>query len=408
MIRFLLFIFVPLFLSAENAQVLDASNGVIRIISPLDDKNVATGTAFCVSDDGIFLTNAHVVDGARASFAVKSSTRFDVEVVRKDDEADLAILKIKDTGLKPLVFSVKENIQVTDRVSSIGFPGAADKSADLDQLTTVTINSGIIGKLGKIKLSIRPGSTELLPAVQHDAVVNHGNSGGPLVDECGMVVGVNVQKGLEEGRTLEQVVAGDVVQGIFYAIDIDIAKKLLKSEGIELLENSNKCKPGGGISMGSHEQKYLIAGALVAVMLLAWSVLFALRQRRGGSSVNIGETYINGVVDRKIEGRQKEAALSPALRLHPMTHGMPDIEIGHTQRIIGRSSRADIILNNPRISSKHLSIVVGERGNIVVQDLGSSNGTYIEGVKLTPHTPYTLSKGKRLVIGSEDVIYTIQ
>jgi len=408
MIRFILLILFPLFVFAENKEVLEASKSVIRIVSQLNDKDMATGTAFCVSSEGIFLTNAHVVDSAKAVFAIKSSTRYNVEVLHKDDQVDLAILRIKNTGLEPLVFSAKENINVTDKVLSIGFPGAADKSEDLDELTTVTINTGVIGKLSKIRLSIRPGSTSLSPVVQHDAAVNHGNSGGPLVDECGLVVGINVQKGLEAGRSLEQVVAGDVTQGIFYAIDIDIAKKLLADTGIQFLENSQKCQPGVALSVGGKEQKYLIAVVIVALLLLVWLALFVFMRRRGTAAGEMGETYINNLISRKIRGGERGEAQSSFVRLRSANHNAPDMKVGAMEQIVGRSSRADITINNPRISARHLSIVLETHGNVIVQDLGSSNGTYIEGVKLTPRIPYRLAPKERLVIGSEDVIYTIQ
>jgi len=208
---------------AGNGKVLEASKSVIRIITIFDDGSGVTGTAFSINDEGYFLTNAHVVDGAKSVVAVMSSDKYDVEVIKKYDDIDLAILKIKNTGLKPLTFAYKKNIHVTDRVSSIGFPSAADKNDDIDELTTVTINSGIIGKLTKINLSIDSKDiTTRYPVVQHDAAVNHGNSGGPLVNECGQVVGINVQKGLSYNRSDAQIIVGDVVQGIFYAIDVDI------------------------------------------------------------------------------------------------------------------------------------------------------------------------------------------
>jgi len=180
----LLLFVLPAMLIAGNTKVLKASKSVIRIVTVLTDGKMVSGTAFCINSDGYYLTNAHVVDGAKSVHALKSSGSFDVDVVVKDDAIDLAILKISGAGLDPLTFALRERINVTDRVSSIGFPGAADNNENIDELTTVTINSGIIGKFGKTNLSIKnPKSGAMSPVVQHDAAVNHGNSGGPLVNE---------------------------------------------------------------------------------------------------------------------------------------------------------------------------------------------------------------------------------
>ena len=409
--KFLLVLFLPLVLFSSNGKVLEASKSAIRIITVLNDKNMVSGTAFCINDNGYFLTNAHVIDNAKSVFAVKSSDKYSVQVIKKYDNVDLAILKIDNTGSEPLTFAYRNNINVTDRVSSIGFPSAADRTNDLEELTTVTINSGIIGKLTKIDLSINRRNTgNRSPVVQHDAVVNHGNSGGPLVNECGHVVGVNVQKGLSLNRSDAQIIAGDVVQGIFYAIDVDIAKRVLNESHIEFLETGSGCSLGGA-SMSSRDYKYLIAGGILLLLLLLWALIFYLQgNKRKNSSMD--ESALSRLVSRKLGERSdkkvnKIIPEAPGIRLKPTKSDLPVFVVDSTEKIVGRSRSAALHLENPLVSGKHLSLSLDSNGDVMVKDLNSSNGTYIEGRKLTPHTAHILRRGERLIIGSEDVIYRV-
>jgi len=425
--RFLLGLLItfllPMMLAASNTRILKASESVIRILTVLSDGKMVSGTAFCINDDGYFLTNAHVVDGAKSVHALKSSGSFDVDVVVRDDTIDLAILKISGAGLEPLTFATRDKIKVTDRVASIGFPGAADNNENMDELTTVTINSGIIGKFGKTNLSIKNRkSGPMSPIVQHDAAVNHGNSGGPLVNECGLVVGINVQKGLDPNRSLGQIVSGDVVQGIFYAIDVDLAKKLLGDRGVSYLETDAECTAGGSIPSGTvqggssgmsdKDRKYLIVGMILLLLLAIWGAVVYLQGSRGKQIAQKG-SEISRIVSRKLHEKEAVGAISNpgasvTVQLTPAAPGLPVLTVDRTEKIVGRSRSAALHLDNPLVSGKHLSLTLSSNNEVVVKDLGSSNGTYIEGRKLTPHTPYTLKRGERLVIGSEDVVYRIE
>ncbi len=410
--KLLLLFFIPLTLFAGNGKVLEASKSVIRIVTILSDKSGATGTAFCINSDGYFLTNAHVVDGAKSVFAVKSTGKYDVKVIKKYDNVDLAILKIENTGLEPLTFAYKNNINVTDRVSSIGFPGAADKNDDLDELTTVTINSGIIGKFSKINLSINlRNTTSRSPVVQHDAAVNHGNSGGPLVNECGHVVGVNVQKGLSQNRSTAQIVAGDVVQGIFYAIDVDIAKKVLKESHIGFLETGSECS-FGSTSMSVNDRKYLIIAGILLLLLIIWGVIFYMQEKKKTNSV-MDESALSRIINRKLgehENKEVQKVVVNDVRgqLKPMLSDLPILIVKQDESIVGRSRSVTLHLENPQVSGRHLSLSLNEKNEIIVKDLNSSNGTYIDGRKLTANVPYVIKQGERLIIGSEDVIYMVQ
>lgn len=88
--------------------------------------------------------------------------------------------------------------------------------------------------------------------------------------------------------------------------------------------------------------------------------------------------------------------------------GMPPIVLSpNLEVIIGRSPNVNVQIDNKYISNRHLSLTVDSSGKVKVRDLSSSNGTYIDGKKLDANMFYTLKSGERLIIGSEDVVYTL-
>ena len=141
-----------------------------------------TGTGVVITADGEILTNAHVVDGA-SKVSVLFSDSIDpisAVVLAKDVGNDLALLKIDATGLTPAVFADPESIGVGDEVVAVGF------ALDLDGGPTVT--RGIISALNR---TIENGDGALDGLIQTDAAISSGNSGGPLVNARGQVVGIN-------------------------------------------------------------------------------------------------------------------------------------------------------------------------------------------------------------------------
>lgn len=145
---------------------------------------IGTGSGFVLTEEGHILTNNHVV-----ADAINLQIRFpdgriydDVEVVGRDPSSDIAVVRINDgdRDFTPLVIGDSDRLQVGDWVLALGNP--------LNLGFTVT--AGIVSAKGR-NLGILPGETALESFIQTDAAINRGNSGGPLVDLFGRVVGVN-------------------------------------------------------------------------------------------------------------------------------------------------------------------------------------------------------------------------
>jgi serine protease Do len=152
-----------------------------------EEQQIGAGTGFFVSADGTLITNRHVVADTEASYSVilNSGDILDAEVVDIDTLYDIAVLKVKGEGFSYLELGDSDPVKVGTHVIAIG--NALGEFSN-------TVSDGIISGLDRsLQASSGNGQTELLSNVfQTDASINSGNSGGPLLDYSGKVIGVNV------------------------------------------------------------------------------------------------------------------------------------------------------------------------------------------------------------------------
>jgi serine protease Do len=160
------------------------------------------GSGFIISSDGLILTNAHVVREAK-QVTVKLSDRreFSAQVLGSDPATDIAVLKVDAKGLPTVQLGDPKQVQVGDYVLAIGAPYGFEQTA----------TQGIVSAKGRSL----PGDS-VVPFIQTDAAVNPGNSGGPLFDASGRVIGVNAQIYSQSGG----------FQGLAFSIPVDVALKI--------------------------------------------------------------------------------------------------------------------------------------------------------------------------------------
>ena len=139
-----------------------------------------TGSGFLISTDGLILTNSHVVHGApKLTVTLHEGDKYSAQKVGDDPDSDLALLRIKSSELKSVSFADASRIRVGQLAIAIGNP--------LGFQTSVT--AGVVSALGR---TLRAQSGRLLDDIlQTDAALNPGNSGGPLINSHGEVMGVN-------------------------------------------------------------------------------------------------------------------------------------------------------------------------------------------------------------------------
>jgi len=207
----------------DAAGVVVVNATMVRTVAdPLDpfapsqkERTRALGSGFVIDRRGHILTNAHVVAGARAvTVGFRKGGTYKADVVGVDLIDDVAVLDVPtapDSALDPLPLGSVRSVQVGDPVVAIGNPLGEYRS----------ITEGIVSAKARQINSLKPGY-KIYNAIQTDAAINHGNSGGPLIDRYGQVVGITNQ--ILTGTN--NPTSGNI--GIGFAVPIDIARNVAR------------------------------------------------------------------------------------------------------------------------------------------------------------------------------------
>ena len=196
----------------------DPFNDFFRRFGPPQQRDYETrslGSGFIVSADGYILTNAHVVDMAdEVTVKLSDKREFKAKVIGADKRTDVAVIKIEATGLQAVKIGDPEKLRVGEWVLAIGSPFGFES----------TVTAGIVSAKGRSL-----PQENYVPFIQTDAAVNPGNSGGPLFNIKGEVVGINSQIYSRTGGFM----------GLSFAIPIDVA-----------MDVSNQLRTAGRVSRG--------------------------------------------------------------------------------------------------------------------------------------------------------------
>lgn len=393
----------------------DSRSGVVRILALLPDLTTgevyyATGSAFGVGKAGeptdVFVTNTHVVQDV---FYTESGATVDAPAVSvwilKNDMAwnpvtgldtsqaipctvlyassgmypDYAVLRAGEApeGRVALPLLADDaDVAVGDSVYALGYPGSSDETeegsygsslvADVDD---VTVTSGVVSRFSE---GSSLGNTRL---IQHDAQINHGNSGGPLIDESGAVIGINTYGIGGDAST------GDV--NSYYSVRISYVRDKLDELGISY-----------DVAGGGSAWVFVVIGlviVLAAAAFVLWKkglIRFALPKlpkRKGkASGMGLDELRIQ-CVSGAFAG--KRFALSPQVRM-------------------GRDpTKNDLVFpdGTQGVSGVHCVLIYDSTaGSLYIKDLGSTFGTFVNGGKrLAPSQAMPLNVGDRFSLGSE-------
>lgn len=379
-------------MAAQTNAISEARNGVVRIlaIDPSTGYGV-TGSGFGVGKAGeetdYFITNWHVITSSGEykigeleiyillsndavtetadGLYIDPTETIQCQVIYSADQyPDVAILKAarKVPGRVALVLRSAREVAIASQVYSLGYPAAADiatvsqaetayKYADVD---SVHINGGVVSKLSSFELF---GNTYCL---EHDAHINNGNSGGPLVDENGCVVGINTY-GVSTDDFLN------------YSVYIDYAMGYLNELGIDY-------DYVGGEDPDPFPVVPVAVGAAV-VVILAVVVLVVLKKRKPAETAPV-DTGLRVQFSPDAMLSSKRYVINGTLRF-------------------GRAPDCNILYGNnaPGISSHHCEIVV-EQGQVYIRDLNSTYGTFVNGSRIPANQPVPLHVGTTVSLGS--------
>jgi serine protease Do len=211
-----------------------------------DQVQAGIGSGFIVRDDGVIVTNAHVVSGAtKISVALRDGTSYPAKLLGIDEQNDLAVLKIEAKKLPVAALGTSRDLLIGEWAIAIGNPFGFILGN-----TEPSVTAGVISATGRNLTARGEGQGVYVDMIQTDAAINPGNSGGPLVNALGEVIGVN--------SSIYSPTGGNV--GLGFAIPIDRARRVTD----DLLLHGKVRKPWIGVKAEYPQQTALTRDALNA------------------------------------------------------------------------------------------------------------------------------------------------
>ncbi len=300
------------------------------------------------------------------------------------DKVDLAVLRIKEPTKKRHALSIRipDEGMVGETVYTVGFPGNADNeytSAGKYGVEDVTVHKGSINKFVS-------NSGVGVERIAIDAVIQHGNSGGPLVTEDGYVIGVNTN--VESNSPYE-----DQIETDYYAINASELIRFLDKNNIKYETVS------GGVNLGGNNTILFIAIGIA--VLIAALILFLISKKKKNTT--------SGMRTNALSSQQTPPALNEGKRamlrsLSVQHNGMTLAVHAGSHVMIGRDpANCKVVFREGTegVSGRHCSVSFDETsGDFILTDLRSTYGTFLtNGQKLNPNVPYHLKSGDGFYLG---------
>ena len=211
-----------------------------------DQVQAGIGSGFIVREDGVIVTNAHVVSGAnKISVALRDGTSYPAKLIGIDEQNDLAVLKIDAKKLPVATLGTSRDLLIGEWAIAIGNPFGFILGN-----TEPSVTAGVISGTGRNLTARGEGQGVYVDMIQTDAAINLGNSGGPLVNALGEVIGVNSSIYSPSGGSV----------GLGFAIPIDRARRVTD----DLLVHGKVRKPWIGVKAEYPQQTALTRDALNA------------------------------------------------------------------------------------------------------------------------------------------------
>ena len=391
--------------AAGGENIEEACQGVVRVFS-IFGEDAASGSGIIVGKTGeesdIIVTNWHVVAQETYSGKVQLADEvyilLDNEAYTKDgfdaDHAirckvlytttgypDFAILQAEEKipGRKALSLMSASNAKRSERVYALGYPGNADMINDGYISATVQEITATDGTISRMVQADAFGNTHV---IQHTAHINHGNSGGPLVNEDGVVIGINTYG------------YGDNAAEYFLSVYIDYAMNAMDELGISY----DKVKPSDASITSDNAVKQesntgLIIGIIAAVAAAAALVAFFLLRGKNGKSGTAAAPAANRVSAAQQAAKQPVSSTGWYVEGIGGTHEGQRFSVNE-RLVFGREpSECGVVFPKESAASRvHCEILINQ-GKPFLQDKGSTNGTFGGAVRLEANRPYPLPDG---------------
>ncbi len=375
-----------------------------------------SGSSFLINKAGYIVTNYHVVtqynnivvyDGGPDGIKMRSAN-----VVWRSRKNDLVILKVNKLRATRVPLSLANasviNQLINEDVWSLGFTGVStDSIAKVLSLEVKTDKGVIRSKPEKRYL----GTNTPVTTIEHSAFIHFGNSGGPLVDHCGRVLGIN-QGGPKK------------VTGIGWAIHVGHLLQALNANNISYDLSVETCGyySEGGAGSGSL-LAYIVAGTL---LIIIFSGIWFYRQRQArpvgltqfvrremSRYFKRDEKSCDKLLDHnEAQGVAKKIVIDDFFAILVGVHSMSDRKFemrGEGEAILGRADEADVHVASDSVGRLHVRLKWQASSNSIwIEDLNSTNGTFLqEGQKLSPGEKVTLESGSSFYLAEPEYAFKV-
>lgn len=444
---------------ASGTAAAESRNGVVRVVAPYEVdlyepnsgayvgtlSGYSRGSAFGVGSAGeetdVFVTNRHVVteedglityDGAvcyakytitgyyillddyaynTESFTIDTSRAIPCTVIYlgESDDADVAVLRAAEKVPDRVALALQndeDSLSVGDTVSALGFPASSDNATSegymLATVDDVTVTSGVVSRFFE-SVSVTASSEGLTGRlIQSTASTNSGNSGGPLIDEDGAVVGIN---------TYTFHGGSDTITNAYYALRIQYAKSALDSLGIKY----DVYTPGPNTIL-------IAAAAVIAVLVAAAVVVLVTRKKKQGTERKAaaktaqpasGPEEAAPVMAQANHSNAGAGSNDSGYRIQGVSGALEGKRFRINKQeavILGRSpEQCGVVFpaNTPGVSGRHCA-VWSENNCVYIKDLGSSHGTFLApGRRLAAEQAVQILPGEVFFLGSQEQSFVI-
>lgn len=393
---------VSVLAASKETPITAARSGVVRIVSVFENGDYATGSGFGVgklnSEPEYFITNAHVCLDANGNPAEKIYILLETRAVQVDTQSkglpfdinnamavscdivnrreislipDVAILKAEKPVSGRTCLPLRESgdsVEAPQIVYALGYPGDLDVVGMITQenyslaadIENVHVTQGVVSQ--KNTGDVVPNTNVII----HSAEISDGNSGGPLLDEKGAVVGINTYRSEIDGSH-------------YFAIYIDYAIDVLKANGIEF-----------ALYKGAMDLKTIILCAAIVGIIAVAAIMFAGFNQK----------------EKKLVKDDKEKS---ELRLQGMSGAFAGRRFPIDNQVtLGRSPSNNIVFptSTEGVSGNHC-VVINNNGQLYVKDT-STYGTFVNGINRLPKDQLVSVKvGDKISLGSENQSFII-
>jgi Trypsin-like peptidase domain/FHA domain len=416
--RILLRLFLIFLLQEITAYAAPPINlmkeSTIRVLCIKGDEG-RTGSGFVIGDGSLMVTNQHVVacvqDGGKVGVILNADQGTTGEVIWQSAAKDLAVLKLARRLDRPAVtFARSSTVNDANNVYVLGFPGAADNQQIVNERSQfeVKVSRGIISAKNIT-------SAENVKLYQLDAALNPGNSGGPLFNENGQVIGINASKSMTQVVTVQPNESGGVDpdltrvslgEGIGWAIQIDELLVELDRLNISYTIGSTEMLPWFALAWQQNPMILILLAAIgvLSLVSLLLSCTHSGRQWFRQTSIKGHETIQRLTSKDKFKSMPRPAP-KPLLRgLTGQFSGM-ELVLSDTPVAMGCHPLASHIVFNQQsseISRRHCLVGYDhQEKQFFLEDCWSSNGTFLNShERLTPGEQRWVPDGTRFYLAN--------